>query len=139
VLMGIAFAVTASFGALLTMHIYVKPSRSIPRGLRVFGFPRMTAIKRSSAHLNNDFIENEGAATSMASLETRAGAQKDEAARTLAMRKKGHRLGVFITIVAALVLLFGLGFESSLVIGLGFMGLLFGYLLARIWFWFRSA
>ncbi len=76
----------------------------------------------------------------MAPLETNVGNQKDkDAARTLAMREKGHRLGIFITIVAALVLLFGLGAESGLLIGLGFMGVLFGYLLARLWFWFRSA
>jgi hypothetical protein len=47
ILMGIAFAVTASFGVLLTMHIYVKPSPPIPRGFRVFGFPRRAT--RSSA------------------------------------------------------------------------------------------
>jgi hypothetical protein len=141
ILMGIAFAVTASFGPLLTMHVYVKPSPPTPRGLRVFGFPRRTTGERarSWAHLNDGFIGNEGGQIKMASLETKMGDQKDESARTVAMRKKGHRLGIFITIVAALVLLFGLGAESSLMMGVGFMGLLFGYLLARLWFWFRSA
>jgi hypothetical protein len=33
----------------------------------------------------------------------------EEAARTLAMRGKGHRLGIFIITIAALILLFGLG------------------------------
>jgi len=35
IVMGIAFVVTASFGALLTMHIYVKRSRPTQRGFRV--------------------------------------------------------------------------------------------------------
>ncbi len=140
ILMGIAFALTASFGPLLTMHIYVKPSPPAQSGL--FGFPRRAPVQRTRSwpHLNNGSSENEGAAINMAPLETNVGNQKDkDAARTLAMREKGHRLGIFITIVAALVLLFGLGAESGLLIGLGFMGVLFGYLLARLWVWFRSA
>jgi hypothetical protein len=63
----------------------------------------------------------------------------EEAARTLAMRGKGHRLGIFIITIAALILLFGLGTNSDPIAGLGFMGICFGYSLARLWFWFRSA
>ena len=37
--MAIAFVLTASFGLLLTMHIYVRPSRAVPRGFRILGFP----------------------------------------------------------------------------------------------------
>jgi hypothetical protein len=40
IVMGILFVLTASFGALLTMHIYVKPSPASPRGFRFLGFPR---------------------------------------------------------------------------------------------------
>jgi hypothetical protein len=106
ILMGIAFALTASFGPLLTMRIYVKPSPPAQPGLRVFGFPRRAPVQRARSwpHLNNGSSENEGAAINMAPLETNVGNQKDkDAARTLAMREKGHRLGIFITIVAALV------------------------------------
>jgi hypothetical protein len=42
VLMAIAFVLTASFGLLLTMHIYVRSSRAAPRGFRILGFPRPT-------------------------------------------------------------------------------------------------
>ena len=55
------------------------------------------------------------------------------------MRGKGHRLGIFIITIAALILLFGLGTNSDPIAGLGFMGICFGYSLARLWFWFRSA
>lgn len=40
IMAAIAFVLTGSFGVLLTMHIYVKPSRPQPTGLRFFGFPR---------------------------------------------------------------------------------------------------
>lgn len=41
-IMGVLLALTGSFGLLLTMHAYVKPSADIPRGLRILGFPRRT-------------------------------------------------------------------------------------------------
>jgi hypothetical protein len=40
ILMAVAFALTASFGVLLTMHFYVRPSAPQPPGWRFFGFPR---------------------------------------------------------------------------------------------------
>jgi len=40
ILMGILFVLAGSFGALFTMHIYVKRSPAPPPGLRLFGFPR---------------------------------------------------------------------------------------------------
>jgi hypothetical protein len=40
ILMGALFVLLASFGALLTMHIYIKRSSPVPPGLRIFGFPR---------------------------------------------------------------------------------------------------
>jgi hypothetical protein len=63
----------------------------------------------------------------------------EEAFARTPVQEKGHRLGIFITIVAALVFVFGLGVESNPIAGLGFMGVLFGYWLARLWYWFRSA
>jgi hypothetical protein len=54
-------------------------------------------------------------------------------------QEKGHRLGIFITVIAALVLVFGLSTDRSTIAGLGFMGMLFGYCLARLWYWVRSA
>jgi len=40
ILMGILFVLTGSFGALFTMHIYVKRTPAPPPGFRVLGFPR---------------------------------------------------------------------------------------------------
>lgn len=40
ILMGILFLLSGSFGPLLTLHVYVKPSPPVPRGFRIFGFPR---------------------------------------------------------------------------------------------------
>ena len=40
IVMFIFFVITFQFGALLTMHLYVKPSQPSLRGFRVFGFPR---------------------------------------------------------------------------------------------------
>lgn len=65
-------------------------------------------------------------------------AEEDVVARTPA-QEKGHRLGIFITVVAALVLVVGSSSNNAPVQGLGFMGVLFGYLLSRLWYWFRSA
>jgi hypothetical protein len=64
---------------------------------------------------------------------------EEETTRTLAMRGKGHRLGIFITVVATLVFVFGATAKNDLVGGLGFIGITFGYLLARLCCWFRSA
>jgi hypothetical protein len=58
VVMGIAFALTASFGALLTMHTYVKPSPRAPSGFRVFGFPRST-VQSSVGNMGNSRISQE--------------------------------------------------------------------------------
>jgi hypothetical protein len=54
-------------------------------------------------------------------------------------QEKGHRLGIFLTVISVLILIFGLGAESNRIAGLGFMGVLFGYWVARLWYWFRSA
>jgi len=40
IVMLIIFVITFQFGALFTMHLYVRPSQPSPRGLRVFGFSR---------------------------------------------------------------------------------------------------
>jgi hypothetical protein len=40
VLMCITLALTASFGALLTLHVYTRPGRAAPTGFRLLGFPR---------------------------------------------------------------------------------------------------
>jgi hypothetical protein len=40
ILMGILFVLFGSFGALFTMHIYVKRAPAPPPGFRIFGFPR---------------------------------------------------------------------------------------------------
>jgi hypothetical protein len=40
IFMAVVFAITGSFGALFTMHFYVKPSRPAPKGARFLGFPR---------------------------------------------------------------------------------------------------
>ena len=63
----------------------------------------------------------------------------EEAPPRTPAQEKGHRLGIFLTVISALILVFGLGAESNRVAGLGFMGVLFGYWLARLWYWFRSA
>ena len=47
--MFILFVLTMSFGVLLTMHIYVKPSPPSPRGLRVFSIKNLTTAK----HITN--------------------------------------------------------------------------------------
>jgi hypothetical protein len=40
ILMGILFVLAGFFGALFTMHIYVKRSPALPTGFRILGFPR---------------------------------------------------------------------------------------------------
>jgi hypothetical protein len=40
VLMGIALAITGSFAAILTLHVYARPGRAAPTGFRLLGFPR---------------------------------------------------------------------------------------------------
>ena len=40
ILMGFLFVLTGSFGALFSMHVYVKRRAPVPPGFRVFGFPR---------------------------------------------------------------------------------------------------
>jgi hypothetical protein len=154
ILMGIAFAATASFGPLFTMHIYVKPSPPTRRGFRVFGFPRdrlMTNHRQETdgAKIRGPFTReaaeswrktNSPPPAAVRGEFMKAKAEKPgEGAHNIAMRRKGHRLGVFVTIVAFLVCLFGLGLESGPIIGLGVLGTLFGYLLARLWYWVKSA
>jgi hypothetical protein len=62
-------------------------------------------------------------------------------------KRKGHRLGIFLTFVSLLLLLVGAMNESSysppawasFFVGLGAIGTIFGYVLARMWYWFRAA
>ena len=63
----------------------------------------------------------------------------EEAPPRTPAQEKGHRLGIFLTVISVLILIFGLGAESNRIAGLGFMGVLFGYWVARLWYWFRSA
>jgi hypothetical protein len=65
-------------------------------------------------------------------------AEEDDTPRT-PKQEKGHRLGIFITVVAAVIFVVGTVANNERVMGLGVMGVLFGYLLARLWYWFRSA
>jgi len=41
--MGIALAITGSFAAILTLHVYARPGRAAPTGFRLLGFPRNRA------------------------------------------------------------------------------------------------
>ena len=71
--------------------------------------------------------------------ERETGSQGRRSTSSNTWQEKGHRLGIFLTVISALILVFGLGAESNRIAGLGFMGVLFGYWLARLWYWFRSA
>jgi hypothetical protein len=133
VVMGIAFALTASFGALLTMHTYVKPSPAAPSGFRVFGFPRRAA--QSSVGTMGDSRISQREPSPPAQLSS------DESLR---QRRKGNRLGIFLMVLGFVLALVGIlndsyatswddGFRT-----LGFALLIFGYPLARLWFWFKS-
>ena len=42
ILMGIFLALTGSWAALLTLHIFIKPSPPPPKGFRIVGFARRT-------------------------------------------------------------------------------------------------
>jgi multisubunit Na+/H+ antiporter MnhG subunit len=125
VVMGIAFALSASFGLLLTMHTYVKPSPAPARGFRVFGFPRQGA---------------QSSVVTMSDIRTEP-ASSDERLR---QRKKGNRLGIFLVVLGLVLALVGMvndGYEASWddgVRALGFILLIFGYPLARLWFWFKA-
>jgi hypothetical protein len=46
----IALLLLKSFGGILTMHIYVQPRAPVPRGWRIFGFPRRKK-KSTERHL----------------------------------------------------------------------------------------
>ena len=40
VVMAVTYALATAFGALMTMHFYVRPRPPVPPGFRLFGFPR---------------------------------------------------------------------------------------------------
>ena len=73
----------------------------------------------------------------------------DVADRSVAeqLRRKGHRLGIFVTVASLLLALVSFPAASGygappiatglLTLGLG--GTLFGYLLARLWYWYKTA
>ena len=94
-------------------------------------------------------VGNCGTSSGMCLLATSTGAPRgvkgkpdhkvEEAPPRTPAQEKGHRLGIFLTVISALILVFGLGAESNRIAGLGFMGVLSGYWLARLWYWFRSA
>ena len=48
--MFVIFLIKGSLSALLTMHVYVKPSKTERRGLNIFGFPRGTSKALSDAN-----------------------------------------------------------------------------------------
>ena len=62
------------------------------------------------------------------------------------LRRQGHRLGIFLVALSFVVLLAGFAYgsgsrpgERELVFALGFLGMIFGYPIARLWYWFKSA
>jgi hypothetical protein len=59
ILMGIAFAVTASFGVLLTMHIYVKP-HAVERIIMADGFATAGTSGLRDHHAASDWIGGAG-------------------------------------------------------------------------------
>jgi hypothetical protein len=62
-------------------------------------------------------------------------------------KKKGHGLGIFLTFISLLLVLLGATNESSysppawasFFVGLGAIGTIFGYVVARLWYRFRAA
>jgi hypothetical protein len=134
VVMGIAFLLTGMFGALLTMHTYVKPSPAPARGFRVFGFPRSAA--QPSVSTMDDIRTSQQ--------EPSAPAQKLSSDESLRQRRKGNRLGIFLVVLGLVLALVGIvndSYDASWDDGvrvLGFALLIFGYPLARLWFWFKS-
>jgi hypothetical protein len=65
----------------------------------------------------------------------------------LRYRRKGNRLGIFVTLFSLVLLLAGAvgasGYEApawaSLSVAVGAVGTLFGYLFSRLWYWFKAA
>jgi hypothetical protein len=65
----------------------------------------------------------------------------------LRYRRKGNRLGIFITLFSLVLLLAGAasasGYDApawaSLSVTIGAIGTLFGYLFSRLWYWFKAA
>lgn len=63
------------------------------------------------------------------------------------LKRQGHRLGVFVTVASLLLTLasfpaatgYGAPAWASALFTAGIVGVLFGYLLARLWFWFKAA
>lgn len=66
---------------------------------------------------------------------------------TAKLRRKGHRLGVLLTILGPVLIILGILLSESvawsgaapLLLALGAVFLVFGYGLARLWFWFKQA
>jgi hypothetical protein len=133
VVMGIAFLLTGYFGALLTMHTYVKPSPPPARGVRVFGFPRRATPP--SVNTMDDIRISQQKPSAPAQL---------SADESLRQRRKGNRLGIFLMVLGLVLALVGIVNDSYAtswddgVRVLGFALLIFGYPLARLWFWFKA-
>jgi hypothetical protein len=63
------------------------------------------------------------------------------------LRRKGHRLGIFLTLLSLVILIIGAMNQSglsppawasfSVAVGLG--GVLLSYIFARLWYWFKAA
>src|SRR5262249_36017866 len=116
-----------------TMHTYVEPSPAAPSGFRVFGFPRRAAQSSVGTMGDSHISQPEPSAPAQLS--------SDESLR---QRKKGNRLGICLMVlgfVLALVCILNDDYAASWDDGfrtLGFGLLIFGYPLARLWFWFKS-
>jgi hypothetical protein len=63
---------------------------------------------------------------------------------SLRQREKGHRLGIFLVVLGLGLALVGCANDSNATSWddwtriLGFVLLIFGYPLARLWFWFKA-
>jgi hypothetical protein len=59
-----------------------------------------------------------------------------EQARQMVFRRKGHRLGMFVLALSFVLVALGIGWPPFAFAGVA--GLIFGYPLCRLWYWFRS-
>jgi hypothetical protein len=73
---------------------------------------------------------------------------KRRSEHTLRMRRKGNRLGIFVTLFSLILLFVGIvggagSYNSptwaTFLAAVGLAGTLFGYLMARLWYWFKAA
>ena len=64
----------------------------------------------------------------------------------IALRRKGNRMGIFVSLASAVLLLFGFILSpegknefATFVSVLGVLGVLFGYVLVRTWYWAKAS